>query len=182
MCGFIGIYGPEGVDVAGEIYEGLLSVQHRGQDAAGIITFTDSFHVKKGRGLVLEIFHEGNMARLTGNLGVGHVRYPTLGASEIELSKQCSASAYLRRRLYVWAMLCARVALSGLNSKARFKLSSVASNLPCRRDIHPSAPRWIMDLGATPLAAIFLCRHGTKCCCRSGNLYSIASRFHDLRV
>ncbi len=84
MCGFIGIYGPEGVDVAGEIYEGLLSVQHRGQDAAGIITFTDSFHVKKGRGLVLEIFHEGNMARLSGNLGVGHGRYPTMGSDEVE--------------------------------------------------------------------------------------------------
>jgi amidophosphoribosyltransferase len=80
MCGFIGIYGPDGVDVAGEIYEGLLAVQHRGQDAAGIITFTDSFHVKKGLGLVLEIFDEHNMARLRGNLGVGHVRYPTVGS------------------------------------------------------------------------------------------------------
>jgi len=79
MCGFIGIYGPDGVDVAGEIYEGLLAVQHRGQDAAGIITFTDSFHVKKGLGLVLEIFNERNMPRLRGNLGVGHVRYPTVG-------------------------------------------------------------------------------------------------------
>ncbi|MFN0241706.1 MAG: amidophosphoribosyltransferase [Planctomycetota bacterium] len=79
MCGFIGIYGPDGVDVAGEIYEGLLAVQHRGQDAAGIITFTDSFHVKKGLGLVLEIFNERNMERLRGNLGVGHVRYPTVG-------------------------------------------------------------------------------------------------------
>jgi amidophosphoribosyltransferase len=80
MCGFIGIYGPEGVDVAGEVYEGLLAVQHRGQDAAGIITFTESFHVKKGLGLVLEIFNENNMARLRGNLGVGHVRYPTVGS------------------------------------------------------------------------------------------------------
>jgi amidophosphoribosyltransferase len=79
MCGFIGIYGPDGVDVAGEIYEGLLAVQHRGQDAAGITTFTNSFHVKKGLGLVLEIFDEKNMARLRGNLGVGHVRYPTVG-------------------------------------------------------------------------------------------------------
>ena len=84
MCGFIGIFGPDGVDVAGEIYEGLLSVQHRGQDAAGIITFTDSFHVKKGRGLVLEIFNESNMSRLRGNLGVGHVRYPTIGAGADE--------------------------------------------------------------------------------------------------
>ena len=39
MCGFIGIFGPDGTDVASEIYEGLLAVQHRGQDAAGIITF-----------------------------------------------------------------------------------------------------------------------------------------------
>jgi amidophosphoribosyltransferase len=65
MCGFIGIHGPPGSDCALEIYEGLLAVQHRGQDAAGITTFTDSFHVKK---------------RLVGNLGVGHVRYPTVGA------------------------------------------------------------------------------------------------------
>ncbi len=79
MCGFIGIYGPDGVDVATEIYEGLVAVQHRGQDAAGIITFTDAFHVKKGLGLVLEIFNENNMQRLRGNLGVGHVRYPTVG-------------------------------------------------------------------------------------------------------
>jgi amidophosphoribosyltransferase len=80
MCGFIGIYGPDGMDVAGEIYEGLLAVQHRGQDAAGIVTFTDSFHVKKGLGLVLEVFNEKNMTRLRGNLGVGHVRYPTVGS------------------------------------------------------------------------------------------------------
>jgi amidophosphoribosyltransferase len=79
MCGFIGIYGPDGVDVAPEVYEGLLAVQHRGQDAAGIITFTDHFHVKKGLGLVLEVFTAQNMARLQGNLGVGHVRYPTVG-------------------------------------------------------------------------------------------------------
>ena len=82
MCGFIGIFGPDGMDVAGEIYEGLLAVQHRGQDAAGIITFTDSFDVKKGLGLVLEIFNENNMPRLRGNLGVGHVRYPTVGGGK----------------------------------------------------------------------------------------------------
>ncbi len=84
MCGFIGIYGPDGVDVAGEIYEGLVAVQHRGQDAAGIITFTDSFHVKKGFGLVIQVFNQRNMARLRGHLGVGHVRYPTVGAGEEE--------------------------------------------------------------------------------------------------
>ena len=82
MCGFIGIYGPDGVDVAPEIYEGLLAVQHRGQDAAGMTTFTDTFHVKKGFGLVREVFNEKNMPRLRGNLGVGHVRYPTVGTGE----------------------------------------------------------------------------------------------------
>ena len=79
MCGFIGIYGPDGTDCALEIYEGLLAVQHRGQDAAGIVTFTDSFHVKKGLGLVRDVFNEKNMPRLRGHLGVGHVRYPTVG-------------------------------------------------------------------------------------------------------
>ncbi|MEZ6197072.1 MAG: amidophosphoribosyltransferase [Planctomycetota bacterium] len=80
MCGFIGIYGPDGADVAPEIYEGLLAIQHRGQDAAGIITFTDSFHVKKGEGMVRDVFSERDMRGLRGNLGVGHVRYPTVGA------------------------------------------------------------------------------------------------------
>jgi amidophosphoribosyltransferase len=84
MCGFIGIFGPDGVDVAGEIYEGLIAVQHRGQDAAGITTFTDRFNVKKGFGLVVEVFNENNMSRLRGNLGVGHVRYPTVGSNTNE--------------------------------------------------------------------------------------------------
>ncbi|HED64169.1 MAG TPA: amidophosphoribosyltransferase [Planctomycetes bacterium] len=84
MCGFIGVHGPPGVDVAPEIYEGLLSIQHRGQDAAGITTFTDTFHVKKGVGLVRDIFDAQDMERLRGNLGVGHVRYPTIGAGSGE--------------------------------------------------------------------------------------------------
>jgi amidophosphoribosyltransferase len=84
MCGFIGIYGPAASDVALEIYEGLLAVQHRGQDAAGIVTFTDKFHVKKGLGLVRDVFNERNMARLRGALGVGHVRYPTVGVGSDE--------------------------------------------------------------------------------------------------
>jgi amidophosphoribosyltransferase len=84
MCGFIGIYGPNGSDVALEIYEGLLAVQHRGQDASGITTFTDKFHVKKGLGLVRDVFNERNMARLRGPIGVGHVRYPTVGVGSDE--------------------------------------------------------------------------------------------------
>jgi amidophosphoribosyltransferase len=81
MCGFIGIFGPDGTDVAPEIYEGLLAVQHRGQDAAGITTFTDRFHVRKGFGLVVQVVDEEAMRHLRGNLGVGHVRYPTVGSN-----------------------------------------------------------------------------------------------------
>jgi amidophosphoribosyltransferase len=84
MCGFIGVYGPDGVDVAPEIYEGLLAIQHRGQDAAGIITFTDTFHIKKGAGLVRDAFPPEDMVRLRGHLGLGHVRYPTVGQGSLD--------------------------------------------------------------------------------------------------
>jgi amidophosphoribosyltransferase len=84
MCGFIGVYGPDNTHVAPEIYEGLLAIQHRGQDAAGITTFTDHFHVRKGRGLVIEVISPADALTLRGNLGVGHVRYPTVGGGSGE--------------------------------------------------------------------------------------------------
>jgi len=84
MCGFIGIYGPEGHDVFPEIYDALIAVQHRGQDAAGIVTATESFHVQKGPGLVRDIFDERSARILRGALGIGHVRYPTVGAGLTE--------------------------------------------------------------------------------------------------
>ena len=78
MCGFIGIIGSK--SAVHEIYDGLIAVQHRGQDAAGIITYDGRFHVKKGEGLVRDIFSAENMKRLRGSIGVGHVRYPTVGS------------------------------------------------------------------------------------------------------
>jgi amidophosphoribosyltransferase len=78
MCGFIGVIGAPGA--VREIYDGLVAVQHRGQDAAGIITYDgDRFHLKKGEGLVRDIFTAANVARLKGDLALGHVRYPTVG-------------------------------------------------------------------------------------------------------
>ncbi|MCX8228908.1 MAG: amidophosphoribosyltransferase [Planctomycetota bacterium] len=79
MCGFIGIAGLEGRDVATELYEGLIALQHRGQDAAGILSYDGMFHLRKQNGMVRDIFRSSDMQRLKGNLAVGHVRYPTVG-------------------------------------------------------------------------------------------------------
>lgn len=78
MCGILGLISSE--NVAQEIYDGLLTLQHRGQDSAGIVTFDDHFHLKKGNGLVRDVFRTKNMMRLTGNIGIGHTRYPTAGS------------------------------------------------------------------------------------------------------
>jgi amidophosphoribosyltransferase len=82
MCGIIGIYGNS--DVFKDLYQGLLSIQHRGQDSAGIITYDGRFHTKKGNGLVRDIFTVENYIRLKGNIGVGHTRYPTIGGGRGE--------------------------------------------------------------------------------------------------
>ncbi|MBU1992812.1 amidophosphoribosyltransferase [Patescibacteria group bacterium] len=79
MCGFIGIVGND--SVVQDLYDGLVTIQHRGQDAAGLATYDGSqFHIKKGLGLVSEVFRTKNIMRLRGNIGLGHVRYPTAGA------------------------------------------------------------------------------------------------------
>ncbi len=78
MCGIIGIvaHGPANQT----IYDGLTVLQHRGQDAAGIMTCDDShLHLRKNNGLVRDVFHTRHMLRLHGNMGIGHVRYPTAG-------------------------------------------------------------------------------------------------------
>lgn len=82
MCGFISIYGPDGSDVLPDILTGLLAIQHRGQDAAGIVTYREKFQAKKGLGLVREVFERKHMSRLKGHMAVGHVRYPTVGGGE----------------------------------------------------------------------------------------------------
>lgn len=83
MCGIIGIYSHN--QVATELYDGLIHLQHRGTDAAGILTYKDKFHIKKGSGFVRDIFHPGNMAPLAGTMGLGHNRYSTTGnAFEVE--------------------------------------------------------------------------------------------------
>ena len=79
MCGIIGIVAHSAVNQS--IYDGLTVLQHRGQDAAGIITCEGSrLHLRKNNGLVRDVFHTRHMLRLYGNMGIGHVRYPTAGS------------------------------------------------------------------------------------------------------
>ncbi|MGA0058133.1 MAG: amidophosphoribosyltransferase [Planctomycetota bacterium] len=82
MCGFISILGPDGSDVIQDVLTGLLAIQHRGQDAAGVVTYGDKFQAKKGLGLVRDVFEQRHLERLRGHIGVGHVRYPTVGGNE----------------------------------------------------------------------------------------------------
>lgn len=82
MCGIVGIIGR--TQAVAKIYPALLALQHRGQDAAGAATFEKGFHLKKGNGLVINVFNPKNLERLKGNIGIGHVRYPTVGAGGAE--------------------------------------------------------------------------------------------------
>jgi len=84
MCGFIGILAPAGTEVFPQIYSGLLAIQHRGQDAAGALTYDGRFHAHKAKGLVRDVFTDKEAGALRGNVGIGHVRYPTVGAGGIE--------------------------------------------------------------------------------------------------
>jgi amidophosphoribosyltransferase len=80
MCGLVGLVGKN--DVAPDIYDALTVLQHRGQDAAGIMTCSGGkFSQRKSEGLVRDVFRQHHMQRLQGNLGIGHVRYPTAGSS-----------------------------------------------------------------------------------------------------
>jgi amidophosphoribosyltransferase len=80
MCGIIGIVGKNPVNQL--LYDGLLVLQHRGQDAAGIVTCDgNTFFMHKNNGLVKDVFQTRHMRNLTGNAGIAHVRYPTAGSS-----------------------------------------------------------------------------------------------------
>ena len=80
MCGIVGIVGKSPVNQS--LYDALLVLQHRGQDAAGIVTCEKGrLFLRKANGLARDVFHTRHMLRLKGNIGIGHVRYPTAGNS-----------------------------------------------------------------------------------------------------
>jgi len=81
MCGIVGIVSHKQVNQS--IYDALTVLQHRGQDAAGIMTCDEMnrLHLRKDNGLVRDVFHTRHMLKLKGQMGIGHVRYPTAGCS-----------------------------------------------------------------------------------------------------
>lgn len=87
MCGIVGIVAKS--EVNQDLFNALIALQHRGQDAAGIATCTAKkrVHLHKGKGLVYDVFRLRHLYELTGNYGIGHVRYPTAGTDSLEESQ-----------------------------------------------------------------------------------------------
>jgi len=84
MCGIIGLVGRKGYHINQLLYDGLTVLQHRGQDAAGMMTENDGrYHLRKSNGLVKDVFYKRHMENLLGSIGIGHVRYPTAGSSSV---------------------------------------------------------------------------------------------------
>ena len=80
MCGIIGIVAQSRANQS--LFDGLTILQHRGQDAAGIVTCDDArLYLRKSNGLARDVFHARHMLNLKGNMGVGHIRYPTAGCA-----------------------------------------------------------------------------------------------------
>ena len=80
MCGILGVVATNPVNQL--LYDGLLVLQHRGQDAAGIVTADGAmFHMHKGGGMVRDVFRTRNMRSLSGHAGIAHTRYPTAGSA-----------------------------------------------------------------------------------------------------
>jgi len=82
MCGIFGVIGSQNAFI--DIYRGLKMIQHRGQDSCGIATYDRNFNINKREGLVTSSFEEEDMKRMTGKIGIGHVRYPTIGKGGVE--------------------------------------------------------------------------------------------------
>ena len=91
MCGIVGIVGFTPVNQ--QIYDALTVLQHRGQDAAGIMTEHEgALYLRKDVGLVRDVFQQRHMLQLKGNIGIGHVRYPTAGTSIRRRIRRCCST------------------------------------------------------------------------------------------
>lgn len=96
-CGVFGLWSPVGQnDAADEIYRGLLALQHRGQESAGITVGADGMlQTEKGMGLISQVFTGDTLETLKGHMGIGHVRYSTAGAEDLEHAQPLEARGKL---------------------------------------------------------------------------------------
>lgn len=131
-CGVFGIWDKEKQDVAHDIYYGLLALQHRGQESAGIAVCNSygergNLNIHKDMGLVTEIFRKKVLDSLEGNIGVGHVRYSTTGGSNIE-NTQPVAGYYLKGTLALVhngnIVNCAKIKKQLMNEGMTFKATT----------------------------------------------------------
>ena len=137
-CGVFGMYDLDGGDVASSIYYGLFSLQHRGQESCGIaVSDTNGpkrkVDVQKGMGLVNEVFDEENLSKLKGNIGVGHVRYSTAGAS----NSQNVQPLVLNVITAFFIMLSNFSFMVSLSFLTKYKIEPI----PCRYVLHTSKGR-----------------------------------------
>jgi len=101
MCGIVGLVSKH--DVNQDLYDALTVLQHRGQDASGIMTDDQGvLCLRKSNGLVTDVFSEKHMLRLQGNIGIGHVRYPTAGSLS---SVEANRFMLIRPMEFVWLIM-----------------------------------------------------------------------------
>src|SRR5690625_2993342 len=126
MCGIVGIVGKRGVNQ--DHYDALTVLQHRGQDAAGMVTgHQGKLNQRKNSGLVRDVVHQRHMQRLVGHTGIGHVRYPAVGTTG-PASATCSGW---------WATpASAMCAIPPSEPRGRLWLSPFTST-------RPTASRWL---------------------------------------
>ncbi|MDA1037731.1 MAG: amidophosphoribosyltransferase [Proteobacteria bacterium] len=150
MCGIVGISAE--TNVAAEIYDSLLMLQHRGQDAAGMVVCDadDKLQSRKSMGYVRDVFQQRHMSKLIGNYGIGHVRYPTAGGAGKEFAQpmyvnspygislahngNLTNSAELGKQLFH-----AEMRHLNTDSDSEVLLNIFAHELGKQREIYPSA-------------------------------------------
>ena len=112
MCGLVGVVTSNDVGVC--LYDTLTVLQHRGQDAAGIMTSDNGkLNLRKDNGLIKDVFRTRHMSRLIGQMGIGHVRYPTAGSSSPALAQPFYVnSPFGIEGTFAWYLFAAGIGLS----------------------------------------------------------------------
>ena len=150
MCGIVGISAEN--NVAAEIYDSLLMLQHRGQDAAGMVVCDSEgkLNSRKSMGYVRDVFQQNHMNKLIGNYGIGHVRYPTAGGAGKEFAQPMYVNSpygislahngnLTNSKELAMQLFHAEMRHLNTNSDSEVLLNIFAHELGKQREIYPSA-------------------------------------------